>query len=612
MIKNKKRSLQFFFPLVMISALCVGCHVPSDGTPIQAQPDDTAAVTESGAKRLTVFLTELPTTLNPVGGLSMSAATVADALFDGPFDMVNGREIPIIFEAIDVQTEPIAVALGDLVFDAAEFVVPLTETTRTVPADAAAICGYEGCMATWGTLPPGAPLRLNAATVTFRFRSDLKWADGAPVTAYEAALSAELMGSDVAAHERTAAYRVIDERTLEWRGIPGYLPARLADVFPFPLPAARAYGKTRDTLYDDDALMRRPLGWGAYRFTTVQPEAGILLERNPFYFGAPAAYEEILFLAKGRGEDAFTAAIQDMGRSAMTQSGLDFSGRIEPLLEAIRDRKLSASIYPTLERTELVLNFNAADAAIRAAFADESVRIALTQCINRPRLIRDILYGQSEVPIGAYPSFHAMSLNGAGYVGFDPDAGRASLTSAGVSGLKLRLTYFEGETPRRIAEFIAESWRGCGVAVETEEIPLSSVGAMYEGAFDAAIMKRAGGERLPCRDWLSAAVLDPSQGWNVSGVDSAEADELCVAARFSLAFGSAGGFARDAAAILNAKALTIPLAFEPAFALRTRDVCGVESVIGMRSILWNVERIRPAGIGEICAESQWNNIYAGN
>lgn len=594
-----------------ISALLVGCNVPSDTGTLPSEPER-AGQSAGDVSRLTALLTEIPTILHPIGGLSASGATVADALFDGPFDSINGGENPVIFESIDVQTEPVTVSLGDTVLDAAEFVVPLTETTRVVPADGEAICGYDGCMATWATLPPGAQLRLLAAAVTFRLRPDLKWANGSPVTASEAALSAEIFGADSVFYPRTAGYRVIDDRTLEWRGVPGYLPAQLADVFPFPVPASQAYGKERQSLYEDAALMRYPLGWGAYRFAAEQPETGILLERNPFYFGAPAAYAEILFVAKGRGEDAFTASIKNTDQDTVTQSGLDFSERIEPLLEEIRDRKLSASIYPTLNRTELIFNFNASDPTLRDAFANEEIRVALTQCVNRPRLIREILYGQSEVPIGAYPSFHAFSLNGEGYVGFNPEAGRMSLTSAFGSGLRLKLTYAEGETQRRMAEFVAESWRDCGVEVSTEGIPLQSVGTLRGGGFDVALVQRAGGSRLPCRDLLSAAILDPAQGVNISGIQSAEVDDLCIAARSSVAFGSAGDFAHVASSILNSKMLTIPLAFEPAFALRTGTVCGMESVIGMRSILWNVERFHPAGAGEDCVQSQWNNIYVGN
>ena len=66
---------------------------------------------------------------------------------------------------------------------------------------------------------------------------------------------------------------------------------------------------------------------------------------------------------------------------------------------------------------------------------------------------------------------------------------------------------------------------------------------------------------------------------------------------------------RTAQSIFNAMAITVPLYFEPRFALTTADVCGMASVIGMRSILWNVERLRPAEIGEDCYAPQWNDIY---
>ena len=93
------------------------------------------------------------------------------------------------------------------------------------------------------------------------------------------------------------------------------------------------------------------------------------------------------------------------------------------------------------------------------------------------------------------------------------------------------------------------------------------------------------------------------------GYRSPDLESLCVAARFSGEFGSGSGMIETAQSLTTSEAVSLPLYFEPRFALTTADVCGVESVIGMRSILWNVERLRPASVGESCYAPQWNDIY---
>ena len=608
---DKKRFFLVLFFFFMSGFVFSGCNAP--GTDRASRAAENTADESESRPQLTILLTELPNAVSLVGPLTEAGATVADALFDGPFDQVNGQEIPVIFSEINVETLPVQVSVGDPVYGASERVESLRPDTSVVPANGAAVCGYSDCVVSFDALPPGAALELDQVQATFRLRDDLRWADGTALTSADAALAYVLFGPELAVSERTAAYEIVDERTVRWRGIPGYVPNRLADVFVAPIPAKDALNRTRDDLLADPAFMSRPSGWGAYRFAADQPESAdaIVLERNPYYFGEAPAYDRLVFSARGRGEDQFVYALEN-GAATVTQSGVDFSGRIEPLLEDVRDRKLSASIYPSLDTVEIAFNYASANETLRDFFANAENRAALTQCVDRPRLIREILYGQSEVPIGAYPSFHALNSRGNGYIGPDPAAARLTLSRNGGAGVSLILTYFEDETNRRTAEFVRDAWRSCGLTVETEGIPLSEIGRIRAGRFDALLTARSGGERLPCRAWLSSPLSGNSTdggGIHPGGYRSAEADALCVAARFAGGIGADPAMADLAQSFLTSEAISLPLYFEPRFALTTADVCGIRSVIGMRSILWNVERLRPAERGESCYAPQWNDIY---
>ena len=86
---NKKISFLILAALLTLS----GCRLPTE-TIREAEKEIDGA---NAPKRLTVLLTGIPANVNLLGTLSESGATIADALFDGPFDEINGEEFPVIF-----------------------------------------------------------------------------------------------------------------------------------------------------------------------------------------------------------------------------------------------------------------------------------------------------------------------------------------------------------------------------------------------------------------------------------------------------------------------------------------------------------------------------------
>ena len=123
---NKKISFLILAALLTLS----GCRLPTE-TIREAEKEIDGA---NAPKRLTVLLTGIPANVNLLGTLSESGATIADALFDGPFDEINGEEFPVIFSSVSVETEAVEVVPGETIYSAAERAEPLTLDTMRVRA----------------------------------------------------------------------------------------------------------------------------------------------------------------------------------------------------------------------------------------------------------------------------------------------------------------------------------------------------------------------------------------------------------------------------------------------------------------------------------------------
>ena len=225
--------------------------------------------------------------------------------------------------------------------------------------------------------------------LTLRIFRGLRWHDGAPTTARDAAwtLNAALdPASGYPRHADLANLRAAvapDDSTLELRfaepapppGIPdvltdlALLPAHLFDTVPI--------GRLRQADWN-----RRPVGNGPFRFVAYQPNRRWVFEANPEF---PAELG-------GRPRlDRFVVAVVDEPTTklaALTSGELDFAGINPAHAEFVRrDPRLRVLDYPLLFSYALVFNLR------RPPFDRLEARRAVAAAIDAKAIVDGVLFG---------------------------------------------------------------------------------------------------------------------------------------------------------------------------------------------------------------------------
>jgi peptide/nickel transport system substrate-binding protein len=102
---------------------------------------------------------------------------------------------------------------------------------------------------------------------------------------------------------RTAAYEALDDQTVRWTGIPGFLDPEFAGNFWSPLPEHLLGDIAPKDLPQAEASSRTPIGWGPYQLERWDAGQSMEFGRNPNYHrkaeGLPA-FDHLLvrFLAE--------------------------------------------------------------------------------------------------------------------------------------------------------------------------------------------------------------------------------------------------------------------------------------------------------------------------
>lgn len=114
--------------------------------------------------------------------------------------------------------------------------------------------------------------------VQFSLHPNLKWSNGESLTAQDVVYSFEWLKQQ--SHQEVGSqyqyfvlmsqsYTAMDDLTVEWRSIPGFITH---DFVPFFLPP----------LHHNVDTTSLPIGWGAYRLLAFDPQGSAILEPNPY------------------------------------------------------------------------------------------------------------------------------------------------------------------------------------------------------------------------------------------------------------------------------------------------------------------------------------------
>jgi peptide/nickel transport system substrate-binding protein len=637
----RQSTLRSFWPLTLFLAISLACNYQPVRTtpaspPTQESPAATevAAVTPQAEPLLTICMGQEPASLFLYADSSAAARNIRQAIYDGPFDVVNFDYSPVILEtkptqsAGDVLLEPVQVQPGSSVVDVSGKLTSLGEGVQVLPAG----CNDPACAVAFsGT----APAQMDQMVVRFKLRPGLAWSDSASLTADDSLYSYEVARSlyprvQAELIDRTQSYQALDPQTVEWRGVPGYREPGYPAIFFTPLPR-HAWGEIPAAeLAANETVSRSPLGWGPYVIQEWTPGDHITLSKNPGYFrsgeGLPK-FDQLVFRFVPDRQQA-VAALQ-AGECDLLDETTHLETQGAELLDLQEGGKAAVFIQPAAawEHADFgVVPYNTPEnGGPLPLFGSKEVRQAIALCTDRQRMADELFFGQSAVPDSYIPADHPLLNPQVRKYAFDPTAGATLLDSigwkdadgasdtprmaqgvAGVpDGTALEFTFLTTDEDEKqlAAAILQESLASCGVKLNISAQPADALfapgpeGALFGRNFSLAQFGWAASLEPPCYLYTSQEIPGPypdyPKGWggaNASGYSSPDFDRACQQALFTLPEMAEHRTAHSLAQSIFAEDLPVlPLYQRLKLAAARPDFCGIAIDSSTESALWNLE-----------------------
>jgi peptide/nickel transport system substrate-binding protein len=659
---------------VIVAALVTACSFgggppsvtggPPTSTPslISVEPEETTTPTPV-PRILTICTGAEPDNLSVYAGLSLIKNHILEAIYDGPIDS-NGFDFqPVILEKLpdladgDAAIEPVPVEEGDEVVNDAGQLVLLAPGEIVRPFG----CYQPGCALRW----EGGPLEMAELSATFTLLDGLRWSDGTPLQAADSVASFEIArkcqaepgscgGSGLVTGNfetaiRTANYSALDERSLRWTGVPGFLDPDYRTNFFVPLPAQQVAGRPVAELYQGGGS-DLPLGWGSFALDRWVPGDHIRLQKNPHYFRAGEGlprFDILIFRFVGQEPEQNLAALSSGTCDVLDQeaSAILAGERLEDLLALDESGQLVAHFTTgtVWEHADFGIQHISYDDGYHpgidrpAFFNDARTRQAIALCMDRQQVVDRVLHGLSVVPNSYLPPEHPLFNQVVARYPFDPQAGQALLDQVGwldddgdsgtsrraygvpnvLDGTPLAFTYLTSTAPQRqqAARILQESLSSCGIEVDLDFQPAQTVfaegpdGLLFGRSFEMAQFSWLTGFSPPCDLFVTAEVPGPPgaewfpfgslesrsflYGWggqNLTGFSSPAYDQACQSSREALP-GQAGYIEShyQAQELFATELPVVPLYLRPKIAVTRPDICGFQPDPTAHSEMWAIE-----------------------
>ena len=176
MITRKAVSIVFILSLAVLSA-CQGLTLAEPtATPIPPTP------TPLPPTELTICTGSEPESLYPYGLSSRISSSILQAIYEGPFDEVDGQYVPVMLISMPDYSNggasftAMTVKEGDQVIDIYGNLVALAAGDSIFPSG----CTNVSCAITWDG---AAPFQMDQPVVKYQLVPGLTWSDGQPLTA---------------------------------------------------------------------------------------------------------------------------------------------------------------------------------------------------------------------------------------------------------------------------------------------------------------------------------------------------------------------------------------------------------------------------------------------
>ncbi len=488
-------------------------------------------------------------------------------------------------------------------------------------------------------------LSVDQMVVTFKLLPGLLWSDGTPLTAADSVYSHNLAAdpdtpSSKYVIDRTSAYEALDDVTLQWTGLPGYVDGTYFLNMWTPYPE-HVWGQfTAAELLEAPEARSTPMGWGAYIINEWVTGDNISMSKNANYFRASEGlpkFDNVVYRIAGENSNANIAKIL-AGECDIADQTSHLDDQSELLLELQAAGQLNATFV-----TGTV--FEHADFGIRPVcfdnggwanclaegrpdfFGNVLTRRAFVMCMDRQAVVDTVMFGQSIVLDSYLPPQHPLFNAEVTHYAFDVTAGAALLEEAGWTdadadpatartyvgtdpnipqGQTLTVNYITTNATQRqqATQVLQASLAECGIeAILGYQTPGEFFadgpeGPLFGRRFDIGQFAWLTGVAPPCDLWLGEQIPGEDTetypaGWggsNDAGFDNAEYNAACNAALQSLP----GQASYDenhllAQAIFATELPIAPLYLRLKLAGTRPDMCNFVMDPTANSEMWNIE-----------------------
>ncbi len=551
------RILAVFVAASLLITACSATPItPLTGTPIQVETTATVRVTdtplaltvtpsdtvEPPPDTLVICMGQEPDSLYPYGTNMLAASSVQEAIWDGPIDSNSFSYQPVILEKLpnladgDAEIRTVMVSEGDTISDANQDIMPLEEGVLYLPSG----CQSDPCAVEY----TGGEIEIDQMVVTFKLLPGLTWSDGTPLTAHDSVYSFNLNADpDTPAGtfgvDRTDSYEALDDLTVQWVGLPGYMDSTYFLNFWTPYPE-HIWGEfTAKELVEAEESSRTPMGWGPYILDEWVEGEAIYAHRNPNYFRADEGLPHFEYLVYRLESSSSCASVAISGECDVVDQTSHLDDQAELLIEL-----QNAGVFAVYFVTGTV--FEHADFGIHPVsyddgydpsvdrpdfFGDVRTRQAIAMCMDRQEVVDSVMFGQSIVLHSYLPPEHPLFNPNVARYSYDPAAGSALLEEVGwldddgdpatprvaqgipgvPDGTPLEFNYWTTTATQRqqATQILAASLAVCGVKVNLEYWVSGDYfadgpeGPLFGRKFDMGQFAWLTGVQPPCDLWMT-------------------------------------------------------------------------------------------------------------
>ena len=589
------------------------------------------------SRALTICLGSEPKSLYLYGSSSRATWAVLEAIYDGPIDVrgytpqaVTLEKLPSLKDG-DAVIKQVNVKAGSAVVSEEGFVVPLSNGTIV----RAAGCTDASCAKAWDGK---SALQMDQLQVTFKLKAVVNWSDGSAVKASDSVYSFQVASDPTTSgskkiNDRTASYTATNDTTVQWLSKPGYLPLHYENLFWSPLPEHALTSLKPADLATSELSNRKPMGWGPYVVQDWVAGDHITLQKNPGYFRAAEGlpkFDILTYRFLGEAAGGNLEALLNGECDIVDQTTL-LDQQLETVFDLNKAGKLKAYVGQGPE--EEMLHFGIKPAAYDNGysyqsdrpdfFGDVKVRQAVTMCINRQKIVDDLLYGFSTVPASYISPEHPQVLASLKALPYDPPKGIKLLDEVGwkdldnnpatplesmgikniTGGTQFSISLITSQSALRvaIAKRIAADLGACGIQVEVKSMDQAALyaagpdGPLFGRTFDLALFAWDAALQPPCFLFETEQIPTAENKWlaaNVTGYSNPIYDAACHAANLSVPGSDAAlKGSQDVQQILAEELPAIPLFLRFKLAASRPDLCGMQLDASARSDLWNLESL---------------------